>query len=202
MPSTKKGDLGFDGESLERLLEADDSSLRMLLESLSKPAPDNVFSDESLTMLLEQMNTPLSEDWLSDDSVKNLLEELSSSDSEFSGLTWSESDVSPLLEINETLEEPVPPPDPNLTSRDVAAWMLWQVETIGTLYQRHAASHIRRSFGEDFIYLNENSNPAISREVLKDFLAISLETVVWGRRQRYWRKRQVADKPGQRMVDE
>jgi hypothetical protein len=193
MSSRNKRDLGFDDESLKKLMEAYKPEIN--------PAPDNLFSDESLRMLLEQMSKPVRDDWLSDDSVKNLREELSSSDSEFSDATWSESALSALLQIAE-IEEPMPQPNPNLTSRDAAAWMLLQVKKNGTLYQCHAAKHIRSYFGKRFIYLNENSNPAISREVLKDFLAISLETVVWSRRKRYWRRRRVGDKPKQRMVDE
>lgn len=98
--------------------------------------------------------------------------------------------------------EPIPEPDPNLTAKDVAAWMLQQVEANGKLYQKNAAWHIRRYFGERFIYPNENHNPAISRDVLKEFLLISLKTVVWNRRERFWRTKRPGDPLNRRMVED
>ena len=98
-------------------------------------------------------------------------------------------------------EEEIPEPDPNLTEADVANWMLQQVEH-GILDQKRAAYHIRRYFGEKFVYLNRNGNPAISREVLKEFLKITLHTVVWNRKERFWRQRRPGDPRRSRAVDD
>lgn len=90
--------------------------------------------------------------------------------------------------------------DPKSTAKDVADWML---ETVmkGTLYQRDAVEYIERHFGQRFIYSNENDNPAISTKVLDEFRHVSKDTVVWNRRERYWRLWQPGD-PRSRMVDD
>jgi hypothetical protein len=46
---------------------------------------------------------------------------------------------------------------------DVAAWMMEEVERVGTLYQDCAVDEIERRFGEEFVYSNENGNPAIRK---------------------------------------
>ncbi|MBK9266343.1 MAG: hypothetical protein IPM54_41980 [Polyangiaceae bacterium] len=79
--------------------------------------------------------------------------------------------------------------------------MLEEVKTKGTLYQRDAVEHIDRHFGQRFVYSNENDNPAISTNVLKEFERISLKTVVWNRREFFWRLRQPSD-PSSRSVDD
>jgi len=91
---------------------------------------------------------------------------------------------------------PIPEPDPSLTARDVAVWMLQQVETQNLLYQHVAASYIFRYFGERFTYRNHNGNLAISPNVLSEFRLLSRDTVVWSRRERYWRYRLPSDPEG------
>ena len=85
------------------------------------------------------------------------------------------------------------------TSEAVAQWMLAQVESDGDLYQDDAASRIEEEFGQEFIYENENGNPAISKLVLQVFQKISEETVVWERGERMWRKRESYDDPGRQQ---
>ena len=96
-------------------------------------------------------------------------------------------------------EEPWPEPDPSLTARDAAVWMQQQVETQGVLYQETAVHHIRRHFGARFTYFNRNGNPAISVDVLNEFLRLTRSTVVWDWHERYWRKRTPGDPPGRRV---
>ena len=165
--------------------------------------PEIDFSTDDISKLWDEANQPMPDLSFSDEDFKNLLEEISFSDSEFN-FDWSELDSSEWMKATEVVgveSEPLPEPDPSLTAKDVADWMLEQVKTKGELNQKDAAWHIRRYFGKRFIYLNENHNPAISREVLKEFLRISLKTVVWNRRERYWRLRQPSDPSNRRMVD-
>lgn len=197
MPSDKDDDFNFN----ETDLNFDDKSFEEL-SNLSFEELD--FSDSDLEKLFGEANQPLQDLSFSDEAFNKFLEEMSSADSELN-FDWSEPDSSGLMkesEIARVEPEPILEPDPNLTAKDVAAWMLGQVEGQGALYQREAAWHIRRYFGERFIYLNQNHNPAISREVLKEFLLVSLKGVVWNRRERYWRPRHLTDPPNRRMVDD
>ena len=85
------------------------------------------------------------------------------------------------------------------TPEDVAQWMLSIVEQEGDLYQETAVYDIQEKFGEEFTYLNDGGNPAISRKVLSSFSTISLNSVVWERGERRWRKREEYDEPGRQQ---
>jgi hypothetical protein len=103
-------------------------------------------------------------------------------------------------DVSNTEAELLPPPDPNIKAKDVADWMLTQVNLKESLCQKDAAFYIYRCFGERFIYRNPNHNFAIAKDVLAEFLRISLKTVVWNKRGFYWRLRQASD-PNGRAVD-
>jgi hypothetical protein len=85
------------------------------------------------------------------------------------------------------------------TAADVARWMLEQVQTSQWLDQDVAVFEIEKRFGSTFVHDNENGNPAIDRSVLKEFKAISRETVVWERGDRAWRLRGPHDAPGRQQ---
>lgn len=76
-----------------------------------------------------------------------------------------------------------------MTEKDVAAWMLKQVEDKNYLYQKDAVYEIDSKFGDEFTYENDNGNLAISRGVLKEFKKLYQETVVWERGEKAWRLR-------------
>lgn len=86
------------------------------------------------------------------------------------------------------------------TAKDVADYMLTQVNAVPYYYQENAVREIRQKFGAEFIYTNENGNPAISKTVLKEFKKIS-EDVIWERGDRCWRKRRPNDTAGSRAQD-
>jgi len=76
-----------------------------------------------------------------------------------------------------------------VAAQDVAQWMLEQVEKYGELYQWDAVSSIIEIFGEEFSYVNDNGNDAISPKVLAAFRKLSGNKVVWERSERLWRER-------------
>jgi hypothetical protein len=82
------------------------------------------------------------------------------------------------------------------TAREVARWMKSEMQRQGELIQEDAAQEILERFGKLFTYINDNGNLAISREVLKEFRALTEKTVVWDRGQRLWRPRESTDPPG------
>lgn len=85
------------------------------------------------------------------------------------------------------------------TPRDVAEWMLEELNREDVLYQEPVVSEIEAKFGEEFTYTNENGNPAIDRRVLKAFRAITGDDVVWVREDFMWRKRASHDEPGRQQ---
>jgi hypothetical protein len=81
----------------------------------------------------------------------------------------------------------------------VARWMLAEVERDGELYQETAVYEIERKFGREFVYENENGNPAIGKDILKAFRKISEGSLIWERGGRFWRKRNEHDGPGRQQ---
>ena len=87
------------------------------------------------------------------------------------------------------------PPSPG----DVARWMLNELDRTGSLLQADAAAGIEREFGPSFIYENENGNPAIDPDVLREFRELTEDDVVWDRWAYKWRHRQPGDAPGRKQ---
>lgn len=74
--------------------------------------------------------------------------------------------------------------------------MLGELEAKGYLDQEHAVREMEIRFGEEFVYLNDNGNPAIDRRVLAAFRTLTEGEVVWDRSSFVWRKREAWDPPG------
>lgn len=85
------------------------------------------------------------------------------------------------------------------TATDAAQWMARQIASRGYLSQSDAVYYIEKLFGEQFVYLNENGNPAISRSVLKEFRRLTEDDVVWSRSDFSWTKRRRGDAPGRQQ---
>lgn len=81
--------------------------------------------------------------------------------------------------------------------REVAQYMKDQLAQVGYLYQDVAVSKIEAKFGREFVYVNANGNPAISRSVLAEFKKLTPEAV-WERGSRCWRRRESYDDPDKR----
>ena len=81
------------------------------------------------------------------------------------------------------------------TVSEVAEWMKAEFESGEMLYQNSAVYEIEERFGEEFVYYNENGNPAINRKVLAEFRKITPDAV-WSKQGRYWRRREDYDEEG------
>lgn len=77
--------------------------------------------------------------------------------------------------------------DPEYTPDDVAKWMLEQLTTHRVLEQYAAVAEIEERFGSQFVYENDNGNPAIDKKVLTRFKAIRPDDVEWDRFEKAWR---------------
>jgi Family of unknown function (DUF6953) len=69
---------------------------------------------------------------------------------------------------------------------DVAQWMLDKVMQEGSLSQSDAVYHIEQEFGPEFVYENDNGNPAISPKVLSIWRQISKDKAEWVNRGKIW----------------
>ena len=87
------------------------------------------------------------------------------------------------------------------TSADVARWMLEEVRGRGLLEQERAAHEITRRFGDGFTYVNDNGNLSIEQRVLKAFIKLSGEDVIWARLSHHWRQRREDDEPGRAQYE-
>jgi hypothetical protein len=72
------------------------------------------------------------------------------------------------------------------SANEVAEWMLKEVKSSGILYQKDAVDYIMKNFGESFIYVNENGNQAISKEVKKIFKKLHRGKAAWERDGFFW----------------
>ena len=85
-------------------------------------------------------------------------------------------------------------------AREVAEWMLAQIDHTDCLYQEDVVYEIPQRFGDGFTFVNENGGESISKEVLQAFRKLTEGTVIWERGERMWRRRQPFDGPN-RMQD-
>jgi hypothetical protein len=72
------------------------------------------------------------------------------------------------------------------SANEVAEWMLNEVKSAGILYQADAVNYIINNFGETFIYVNENGNQAISKDVKKAFKKLHAGKAAWDRDGFFW----------------
>ncbi|WP_426449688.1 DUF6953 family protein [Paenibacillus sp. S-38] len=71
-------------------------------------------------------------------------------------------------------------------AEEAARWMLAELKEAGILYQQDAVNHIRSRFGESFIYVNENGNESIDKEVKKIFKKLHGGKAAWDRDGFFW----------------
>ncbi|MFD2614775.1 DUF6953 family protein [Paenibacillus gansuensis] len=70
--------------------------------------------------------------------------------------------------------------------QEIAEWMYRKVEYAGILRQEEVLEHILISYGESFIYVNENGNRSIDKEVKKRFKKLHKGRVAWDRDGFFW----------------
>lgn len=83
-----------------------------------------------------------------------------------------------------------------MTAEETALWMADALERDSCLYQDDVVDHLVRSRCESLLRENADGNLVIGRPVLNAFKKLNAETVVWVRRERYWRYRVAEDEPG------
>jgi hypothetical protein len=100
---------------------------------------------------------------------------------------------------------PMQPNDkPMTTPKQVAEWMVAQLEEEDELPQKRAALHIQEQFGEEFVCLDAYGDLGIARKVLYQFRKLTANTVVWVTEPDnwttgFWRKRDHGDQAGRKQ---
>ncbi|WP_371364567.1 hypothetical protein ACA097_16365 [Pseudomonas sp. QL9] len=83
-----------------------------------------------------------------------------------------------------------------MEAKDVAQWMLEQLEREGCIYQDDVVDHLVKGNAEGLLRENADGNLVVGRKVLDAFKAVSEQTVVWVKPDMYWRWRVAEDEPG------
>ncbi|MNJ42162.1 hypothetical protein D3C77_371170 [compost metagenome] len=83
-----------------------------------------------------------------------------------------------------------------MDAKDVADWMLAQVDKHGCVYQDDVVDHIVRAKAEELLRENSDGNLVLGTPVLNAFKKLTPESVVWVKPDRYWRWRVAEDEPG------
>lgn len=83
----------------------------------------------------------------------------------------------------------------------IAQWMFDTLLKDGVLYQDEVVSEILAEFGEDYVYINDNGNYGIGRDVLKQFRQLSEPDVIWERSERCWRFKMEHERGEGRQTD-
>nr|WP_218103456.1 hypothetical protein [Paenibacillus allorhizosphaerae] len=64
--------------------------------------------------------------------------------------------------------------------------MLYELKSSGILYQTDAVNYIINNYGKTFIYVNENGNQSISKDVKKAFKKLHAGRAAWERDGFFW----------------
>ena len=72
------------------------------------------------------------------------------------------------------------------TAQEVAEWMVKEIRFRGILSQTDAIAYIRENFGDTFVFVNENGNPSLSKDVKKAFRKLHGGRVAWDRDAFFW----------------
>lgn len=72
------------------------------------------------------------------------------------------------------------------TADQVAEWMVEEIRFRGILHQGDAIAYVKEHFGEQFVFVNENGNASLSKEVKKAFRKLHKGKVAWDRDGFFW----------------
>ncbi|WP_407107280.1 DUF6953 family protein [Rhodococcus aetherivorans] len=73
------------------------------------------------------------------------------------------------------------------TKEDIACWMIKQFDDQRTISQYAMVTRIKKTFGPEWVYKNENGNPAIHKGVLAEFRKLHNGSIVWDKSYRQWK---------------
>ncbi len=68
-----------------------------------------------------------------------------------------------------------------VTAQEVAEWMVKEIRFTGILHQTAAIEYVKANFGEQFVFVNENGNASLSKDVKKAFRKLHGGRIAWDR---------------------
>ncbi|MNN50453.1 hypothetical protein D3C81_1650390 [compost metagenome] len=68
-----------------------------------------------------------------------------------------------------------------VTAQEVAEWMVKEIRFTGTLHQTAAIEYVKANFGEQFVFVGENGNASLSKDVKKAFRKLHAGRIAWDR---------------------
>lgn len=68
-----------------------------------------------------------------------------------------------------------------VTAQEVAEWMVKEIRFTGTLHQTAAIEYVKEHFGEQFVFVNENGNASLEKDVKKAFRKLHGGRIAWDR---------------------
>ena len=76
-----------------------------------------------------------------------------------------------------------------MNEKSVAEFMINEILKKGYVYQEYLVHDIQEKFGEEYVYVNENGNLAISKKVLNEFKKLKdVNGIEWDRSDKSWVK--------------
>lgn len=92
----------------------------------------------------------------------------------------------------------------SITPKQVAEWMVEQLEEYNELQQQETVLEIQNLFGDEFVNPDEDGDLGISRKVLYQFKKLTGDSVVWvamngNWKVGFWRKRDTGDREGRKQ---
>lgn len=72
------------------------------------------------------------------------------------------------------------------SAQQVAEWMVNEIKFTGILHQSDAINYVKANFGEQFVFVNDNGNESLSKEVKKQFRKLHNGKVAWDRDGFFW----------------
>ncbi|MFE1596109.1 DUF6953 family protein [Nocardia sp. NPDC058705] len=72
------------------------------------------------------------------------------------------------------------------TTTEIAQWMINTITSRQYEYQQVIVSDIEELFGREWVYENDNGNPAISPKVLAEFRKLHGGSIEWNKSERSW----------------
>ncbi|MBN3524556.1 DUF6953 family protein [Paenibacillus apiarius] len=68
-----------------------------------------------------------------------------------------------------------------VTAQQVAEWMVAEIKFKGVVYQSDVIAYVKTHFGEEFVFVNENGNASLSKDVKKAFRKLHGGKIAWDR---------------------
>ena len=95
------------------------------------------------------------------------------------------------------------------TPKEVAQWMVAQLEGSESLLQVDAVAAIEKLFGPDYVFVGDIGEKSIDKRILNHFRKMTVDDVVWVTQHgggfwsgAHWRKRGIGDSPGRTQYED